>query len=59
MRLRLIGVIVVKLAQEVSYTRMGLRSMRSLRVVAIHTIDVFIRDCYLLYLDFLSRDICF
>ena len=29
------------------YTRRGLRSSSSLKVVAIQTIDIFIRGCYL------------
>ena len=40
-------------------TQWGLRSSNSLGVIAIQTIDIFIRDCYLKYPDFLSQDICF
>ena len=42
-----IGVVDVKLAKETHCTRWGLRSSSPLRVVAIQTIDIFIRGCYL------------
>ena len=40
-------------------TRWGLRSSNSLGVIAIQTIDIFIRGCYLKYPDFLSQGIRF
>ena len=42
-----IGVVDVKLAQEEQCMRMGLRSSGPLRIVAIYTIDIFIRGSYL------------
>ena len=41
------------------YTRRGVRSSSSLRVVAIQTTNIFIRGCYLKCPDFLSQDICY
>ena len=47
-------------AGRVDYdTRRGLRSSNSLTIVAIQTVDIFIRGCYLLCPDVLSQDICF
>ena len=43
----LLGVIDVKPAELIVTFRRGLRSSSSLRVVAIQTIDIFIRGCYL------------
>ena len=41
------------------YTTRGLRGSNPLSVVAIQTIDIFIRVCYLQCPDFLSQEICF
>ena len=49
----------VILAPESGSAGWGLRSSSSLIVVAIRTIDIFMRGCYLKYPDFLSQDICF
>ena len=43
----LLGVIDVKPAGMIVTFRRGLRSLSSLRVVAIQAIDIFIRVCYL------------
>ena len=45
MRLRSLGVVDVKLGKETYCKRWGLRSGSSLRVVAIQTINIFIRNC--------------
>ena len=47
MLLRLTGVVDVTVGNDVDCTRYELRSSNTLRVVAIQTIDIFIRGCYL------------
>ena len=47
-------------AGRVDYdTWRGLRSSNPLIIVAIQTVDIFIKGCYLLCPDVLSQDICF
>ena len=47
MPLSLFDVMDMKLAKEIYCTKKGVRSSNVLRVVAIQTIDSFIRGCYL------------
>ena len=49
----------MKLSREIYCRKWSLRSSSNIKFVAIQSIDIFIRFCYLYYLDFLSLDICF
>ena len=48
-----------KLASGIYCTIWGSKTFNSLRVIAIQTIDIFIRICDLEYPKFLLQDICF
>ena len=48
-----------KLARGIFCKIWGAKTFNSLRVIAIQTIDIFIRICDLEYPKFLRQDICF